>query len=266
MLHVILWKWKQAGFRDVYSSEYTNIVSSMVRLNLPGVAHRVVCVTDDPEGIDPPTETFPIWGDHNDLLNASGKHLPSCYRRLKLFDRGTQIALGINEGDRIMSLDTDTIILQSFSDIIARIDKSKAVFAGWGVRGLYHQTVFNGSFWTFLAGDHLQEMWSRFDPIRSPHACLKQGFLGSDQAWLSMNFALRKDVLPIRTPEFLSYPREVRRTHSLDRRARIVFFHGSRKPWHPAEYRQQTWITKLWQPPQRQPLQQPIVSGALSAM
>lgn len=246
MLHVILWKWKQEGFRDNYIGEYVNIVAGMLRLHLPGMALRIVCVTDDPTGIEAPTETFPLWNDHSTVLNASGKHLPSCYRRLKLFDRETQIALGINEGDRIMSLDLDTIIVQAFTDIMARIEKSKAIFAGWGVRGIYHQTVFNGSFWTFRAGDHLQKIWSSFHPVKSPALCLKNGFLGSDQAWLSMNFALRNDVLPIRTPEFISYPREVRRTHVLDRRARIVFFHGSRKPWHPLEFRQQVWITKHW--------------------
>lgn len=264
VLNVVLWKWKQLGFRDTYISEYVNIVAGMLRFNLLGIPLRIICVTDDPIDIDPLVETFPLWDDHSTVLNASGRHLPSCYRRLKLFDRATQQALGINDGDRILSLDVDTIIIQSFTDIIARIDKSKAVFAGWGVRGVHHQTVFNGSFWTFHAGDHLQEMWSLFDPVRSPALCLANGFLGSDQAWLSMNFALRKDVLPIRTPEFISYPREVRR-RSLDRRARIVFFHGSRKPWHPQEYRQQAWITRLWRTPPQVPPQQTIISGALVA-
>lgn len=246
MLHVVLWKWVQPDFRCIYTAEHVNIVARKLALNLPGVALRVLCVTDDPTGIEPPVVTYPLWPDHNTIRNATGVHLPSCYRRLKLFDRKTQEALGIELGDRIVSLDLDTIILRPFVDVLDRIHKSKAIFAGWGVRGHHHKTVFNGSFWTFSAGEHLQEMWSGFDPATSPKLCLKKGFLGSDQAWLSMNFVERNDVMAVRFPDFVSYPREVRRTHNLDRRAKIIFFHGSRKPWHIEESRHQPWIQNEW--------------------
>jgi len=114
------------------------------------------------------------------------------------------------------------------------------------VRGTYHQTVYNGSFWTFKAGKHLQKLWSAFDPKTSPKLCLAKSFLGSDQAWLSMNFTPRTDALPIRFPEFASYPREVRRQNKIDPRTRVIFFHGARKPWMPVEYRAQPWIQHFW--------------------
>lgn len=246
MVHVVLWKWKQAGFRETYTAEHVNIVARMCISNLPGMQVRVKCVTDDPEGIMYPVETFPLWKDHDGLVNATGTHLPSCYRRLKLFDRLTQYEMGIPAGDWIVSIDLDSIVLAPFNALFKRMEELNAIYGGWGVRGTYHQTVFNGSFWLFRAGDTLQPLWSKFDPAVSPKLALSKGFLGSDQAWLSMNLTSRNDVYPIRAPEFVSYPREVRRTHTLDRRTMIVFFHGSRKPWHPMEVRHQPWIARHW--------------------
>lgn len=247
MLHIVVWKWRQHAFREVYTAEFVNIVARMLRAHLKDVPLDIVCVTDDPVGIDYPTRTFPLWTDHDSIANATGKHLPSCYRRLKLFDQDTQQAMGFAAGDRVVSFDLDSIVLGSLVELFARIDKSECVFAGWGVRGHYHQIVFNGSFWTFKAGDNnLQKLWSAFDPLESPRTCMKKGFLGSDQAWLSMHFTQMKGVMPIGHPDFISYPREVRRTHKLHSLARVVFFHGSRKPWHPLEYRQQSWITNHW--------------------
>lgn len=248
MLHVILWKWQQRNFRETYTFQHVNLVSQMIRYNLPGIDVRVVCVTDEPYGIDKPTQTFPLWNDHDGVANVTGQHLPSCYRRLKLFDRSTQIALGIREGERIMSLDLDTIILRPFNDVLERIDECGAVYSGWVVRGTFHRRVFNGSFWTFSAGKHLQHMWSAFDPRHSPREALSKGFLGSDQGWLSMHFAKHDDALGIGFPEFASYPRDVRHQRRVDDRTKIVFFHGARKPWHVQERLDNPWINQVWRP------------------
>lgn len=247
MLHFVLWKWQQHAFRVTYTAEHVNIVSRQLMQNTLGMATRVICVTDKPEGINPLVTTYPLWADHDGLTNATGKHLPSCYRRLKLFDAKTQRSLGIAVGDWIVSIDLDTIIVRPLTGVLEKIMSSERIFAGWGVRGTYHQLVFNGSFWMFRAHDErLQFMWDTFDPATSPRLCLQRGFLGSDQAWLSMNLAKRDDVYPVRFPEFASYPREVRRLRTLDGRTVVVFFHGSRKPWHPHELRDQPWITKHW--------------------
>lgn len=245
MLHVILWKWVQSNFRETYSYKHVNIVANMLR-NFTTIPMRVICITDDPYGIDSPTIVFPLWKEHDNVANATGRHLPSCYRRLKLFDRATQESLEIEEGDRVVSLDLDSIIVQPLDEFWKSLDEHNGIFAGWGVRGTYHELVFNGSFWSFKAGSHLQHVWSSFDPRISPRETLAKGFLGSDQSWLSMNFAKRSDVQPIRYPVFASYPREVRRMGRIDARTKIIFFHGSRKPWHQIERRQQPWIQKHW--------------------
>lgn len=253
MLNIVLWKWKQPIVhgrpppdRMEYTSKFVNIVTGMLQKQLLGIEYRVICVTDDAEGIEAPAQAFPLWDDHANLKNATGQHLPSCYRRLKLFDRETQQGMGIGVGERIVSLDLDSIVLGPLGDLFARIEASNCVFAGWGVRGTYHQTVYNGSFWTFKAGRHLQKLWSDFDPAESPRLCLRKSFLGSDQAWISMHFTSRVDAMPIRFPDFASYPREVRRANVLDRRTKIVFFHGARKPWQQMELRHQPWIQQHW--------------------
>lgn len=246
MLTVVLWKWKQSNFRETYTYEHVNIMTRMLSRHLSGAPHRIVCVTDDPYGVDPPATTFPLWEDHSNIANITGRHLPSCYRRLKLFDYKTQKELGVRPGDRIISIDLDSIVLQDLKPVLEQMDKSAAIFSGWGVRGTYHQRVFNGSFWSFRAGEHLQYMWSAFDPMKSPREALTKGFLGSDQGWISMHMAKRSDVCSIQHPEFASYPREVRRTGVLDRRTRVVFFHGARKPWHPEEKKSQPWISREW--------------------
>lgn len=247
LVHVVLWKWRQSNFRELYTAAYVNIMTGMLRTHMHGMDYRVVCVTDDDTDIERDRcDVFPLWADHSATKNATGAHLPSCYRRLKLFDVPTQQAMGISEGERIVSLDLDAIITGHLGDTFTRIDQSGAIFAGWARRGTYHQRVFNGSFFSFRAGPEMQWMWNTFDPSTSPRKAFTSGFLGSDQSWLSMNLARHSDVCPINYPEFASYPQEVRRLGKIDRRTKIVFFHGARKPWHPDEMRAHPWIIKNW--------------------
>jgi hypothetical protein len=243
MLHVVLWKWSQPGFRETYTSEHANIVAAMVRRNLKGIPHRVIIVTDEPWGINEDVlKSYPLWGDHDTIANASGQHLPSCYRRLKLFDAATQAALDISPGHRVMWIDLDAVICGPLANIVSRKEK----FVGWGVPGTYHPRVFNGSLVIFTAGQ-LQHIWDKFDPKVSPKAALKSGYLGSDQGWLSMNLAPNHgEAHGVSFPEVMSYPREVRRMKMVHPSTRIVFFHGNRKPWHPHVLRESPWISRFW--------------------
>jgi hypothetical protein len=242
MLHVVLWKWDQPGFREVYSAERVNVAAAMLRRNLDAVPHRIVLVTDNRHGVDEElVKCYDLWSDHDNVANASGYHLPSCYRRLKLFDVKTQESLGIKKGDRVSSVDLDAVVTGSLSNIMYRRER----FVSWAVPGTYHARVFNGSFWMFTAGDY-QNLWSDFDPKESPRRALKSGFLGSDQGWLSMNLAKSADAHGVRWPEIASYPREVRRQRGIHSQTRFVFFHGGKKPWHPDVQRESPWITRYY--------------------
>jgi hypothetical protein len=235
--HIVLWKWNQPGFREAYTAEHVNEMIRMLKqhLNLP---HRVICVTDDPVGVK--CETFPLWDDFKDMKNPNGAHLPSCFRRLKLFDTETQAALGIRKGERIVSLDLDALIVNRCDEVFGRKDR----WVGWAVRGTYHPRVFNGSLWMFTAGD-LENMWTGFDPKISPAHVLRNGFYGSDQAWLSYKLAREPFTMGWTWPHVVSYPREVRIQRCLDKRTMIIFFHGAAKPWHPHVQRESPWLNRF---------------------
>lgn len=239
MHHIITWKWNQAGFRHAYTAEHVNRLADAIRVNLHGKEHRLLCVTDESSGIK--IDTFPLWNNFEKMSNQSGKHLPSCYRRLRLFDPVMQHEMGIRKGDRIISIDLDTLVTGPLEEIIMRKDR----FVGWAVRGHYHPRVFNGSYWAFNASD-LTHMWSEFNPEMSPTVTLKAGFYGSDQSWLSYKLAREPYTYGLTWPQVCSYPREVRVQRTLDRRARLIMFHGQRKPWHDEVQKESPWVNRYY--------------------
>lgn len=239
MLHVVMWKWHQVGVREGYTAEHVNLMTGMLRYALGKTPYRAVCVTDERGGID--CETFPLWDDCNNLANASRRDLPSCYRRLRLYDPETQREMGIHKGDRVLSIDLDTLLTGDIQAIVARQDR----FLGWGMRGPVHPLVFNGSFQMFWAGD-LSELWTTFDPHTSPKEANKAGYFGSDQSWLSYKLVGKEGCTGLDYPLVASYPNNVRQLALLDKRTRIIFFHGRRKPWHQAALAESPWIKRYW--------------------
>jgi len=240
MLNVVLWKWVQANFKHAYLSEHVNVMVSMLRRHAHGMPFRIICVTDDPSGIEG-CDVFPLWDDHSGLSNRSGANLPSCYRRLKLFDPKTQEAMGIAPGQRICSIDLDSVIT---GDMRPLWNKPQH-FVGWAVRGSHHLRVFNGSMWMFTAREN-SKVWTQFNPERTPDAVHQAGYLGSDQSWLSYNFAGDSTCGNWGFPTAVSYPREVARRPKLVNGTSIVFFHGKKKPWHPNVQNEAAWIKQHW--------------------
>lgn len=241
MLHVVMWKWHQPGFRSPYTAEHVNVMASMLNRFMPKVPYRLICVTDDDAGIDPSIYAHPLWKDHNNIHNASGVHLPSCYRRLKLFDPATQLDMGIEKGDRIMWIDLDAVIVGSLQAVATRPER----FVGWAVRGTRHLRVFNGSMLMFSQGD-FKEIWHDFHAETSPAIANKNGYFGSDQSWLSYKLSKRHDCAGWGYPAVLSYPRECKRRPTPPRNASVIFFHGREKPWHDDVQKGAQWIRKFW--------------------
>ena len=241
MLHIVLWKWNQKGFIHRYTAEHVNIMGNMLRRHLKGSQYRILCVTDDPDHIDNNIETFRLWDDYSTLHNIMGESLPSCYRRLKLFDPETQNDLRIKEGDRIAWIDLDTVILRDMWQVFGRKER----FVGWAVRGTYRPRVFNGSMVLFTAGD-LTTIWSEFNPETSPATAKDAGFLGSDQGWLSYKLAESAEFSGWEWPLVASYPRELMRRATIPTHTAVAFFHGKRKPWHDNIKMNVQWIHDNW--------------------
>lgn len=243
MQHVVTWKWTQPGVRaqSVYTSEHVNVFHSMMKRNTPKMEYKLWCITDDETDIHPEVECFPLWRDLDQLKNASGAHLPSCYRRLRLFDPATQKEMGIKPGDRITWIDLDAVIVGDMRHVFKRTER----FVGWAVRGVRHLRVFNGSIVQFSAGD-LEEIWKDFNPDTSPETAKRHGYFGSDQSWISFKLAKRIDCAGFGYPHVLSYPNELQRRPIVPNNASIVFFHGAKKPWHDNVKRFSPWVEKHW--------------------
>ena len=243
MLHIILWKWqdKVNRVRASYVAKHVNVMAAMLRRNLEKYPHRIVCITDDPTGVE--TETFPLWEDCDFLANATKPNLPSCYRRLKLYDPATQKSLGIPEGDRIMSIDIDAVVMR---EIVSLVEATASMrFVGWAVPGPHHPKVFNGSLQMFTAGD-LDFIWSKFNPSTSPQQAKAAGFLGSDQSWLSMNLVSLEGCDGFRYPTIASWTQDVKKLGIISAKTHITFFNGRKKPWMGETRVEAGWVARYW--------------------
>jgi len=240
VIHIVLWKWRQPNERTSYDAVHVNTMVSMLHRNMQGLKYRIICITDDTAGVTD-CETYPLWQDLRDKPNYTNAALPSCYRRLRLYDHPTQLDLGIRKGDRIVSIDLDALITGPLKDLL----QTPGRFVGWQLRGAHHDVVFNGSFQMFTAGD-LQEIWSEFDPATSPAAAFNAGYLGSDQSWLSWRLAKKEGSVGLKWPQVASYPLNVRLQGLHDARTRIVFYHGKVKPWDPQAFRETKLSDRYW--------------------
>lgn len=239
--NIVLWKWSQENMVGSYTAHYVNVMVDMLERNLTDMKYRIICITDDANGVQG-CETFPLWSDCEELSNPCGPmRLASCYRRLRLYDHATQKAMGISYGERIVSLDLDSVVCGHLRGVL----ETEGRFVGWQLVGKHHPRVFNGSFQMFSAGD-LQHIWSDFDPKKSPDIARVAGFTGSDQSWLSYNLADKPGSNHVPYPVFASYPLHVIKMMQFKSEHRLVFFHGRKKPWTPAAQAQSTWISRYW--------------------
>lgn len=232
-LTIVCWKWHQENYKTRFTSEQVNILGRMVKRHYK-TPHRMVCITDNPKGITE-METLELWKDHAGIPNVSGKHLPSCYRRLKIFSKEVGELL---RARRIISLDLDIVLTGNVTHIFDRPDP----FVGWKVPGVHVAEVYNGSIFLFDVGPY-SWIWETFDQNKSPQLAKQAGYQGSDQGWISYCLKAREPGWG-RHDGVYSYPREVRHAIGLPQGARLVIFHGQRKPWDARYSRDRAWIQK----------------------
>lgn len=226
MITVLTFKWKPfSGYRSTYTAEHVNIFARMIRRNYRGPC-RIVCVTDDAEGIDREMiEVVPLWNDHAALRSphdANGpRRNPSCYRRLKMFARDAGSWLG----ERVMALDLDIVVTGDLTPLFHRPEP----IVLWGDTN--PQTYYNGGMILFNPG-WFPELWEDFDPIISPAWARRLGQFGSDQAWISARLGPGRARFT-RADGVLSYRNEARQYgRHLPSDVRLVSFHGQIDPWH----------------------------------
>lgn len=215
---IVCWKWKG---NYPYRAAHVNQWAKMVR-RYTSEDHRLICITDDPEGVE--IETIPLW-DFEDINNPRWpKSKPQCYRRLKMFSPEMEELIG----PRFMSMDIDCVILGNIDHIVNR-EEDFIINKG------YH-SKYNGSLWMMDAGAR-KEVWEDFDPITSPK--LASRYVGSDQAWIS--YKLKNEKTVGRREGIWSYGHcNVGEKPPED--ARIIFFQGNPKPW----VCKKTWVKRAY--------------------
>lgn len=229
MLNVITWLWSTPGYRSQFKARHVNIFAAMVSRHLHS-PHRVCCVTDIPDGIDPSVTVIPAWNDFAEIRSPYGAHQPSCYRRLRAFHP----EIGKVFGERFVMLDLDTVIV---GDVTPLWDRPEDIVF-WGETD--PRSFYNGSMQLHRAGCR-PRVWTEFDPLTSPAKAKANGNFGSDQGWISYILGPGE---PIWTTADGVYSYRVHLRHDpgrLPENARIVMFHGGTDPWSP--YAQQwPWV------------------------
>lgn len=231
---VVTWKWTTPGYRSTFGPETVNTLARMVRRHYrPDV--RVLCVTDEPEGIDASVEIVPAWNDFATVPSPHGAHQPSCYRRLRAFDP----AIGAVFGERFVSMDLDCVIVGDMTPVWER-DEDFVIWSDTGPK-----TLYNGSMFLMTAGARPQ-VWTDFDPDSSPMRSKSAGFWGSDQGWISYRLGPGEATWTL-ADGVVSYSNHVMTGNGrLPDGARVVFLHGRHDPWSPIVQQRHSWLREAY--------------------
>lgn len=178
----VTWLWRAPdggstmyGAKKAFVADHVNRMASMIRRNWPGFSGRILCVTDQPEGIDPGVETIPIWSD----LRQYGK----CYLRLRAFDPAMAAVLG----EDIISIDLDAVIT---NDLRPLFENETEPFRIWKIKR-ESRSELCGSMWRLRIG-YRPDVFTAFDPEVALQLRYTHGLIGSDQAWMA--YTLGNDV------------------------------------------------------------------------
>jgi hypothetical protein len=229
-LTFVSWRWRSpVGYRSVFEPSTVYALRDMIQRHYPH-PHRFCCVTDEPKAL-PGIETIRMWEDGAAIPSPSGRHNPSCYRRLKVFapDAGKLF------GERLVSMDLDTVIVGDLTPLFDRTED----FVIWGESDFKSQW-YNGSLWMLRTGTRTK-VWTEFDEDKSPLIAQRAGARGSDQGWISYVLG-KKEATWGRKDGVYSFRKHIFAAGgALPPDAKIVCFHGHVDPWH---YRAQQfkWI------------------------
>lgn len=201
---------------ELYGPDYVNKLADMVRRNIAeGTPGKFICFTDNKDGIDPSIEcrSLPVG-------------LKGWWNKLYLFKEGQ-----FDEGDKILYIDLDTIILNSLDDIIA-YEGDFAI-----LRDFYRPDGYQSAFMVWKAGFGA-EIWKEF--VRKEIRYCEMNFPGGDQQFIE-KMVSDADILQNLYPNsFVSYKAHCR--PMFPRGARVVIFHGNPRPHEATD----DWVKKIW--------------------
>ena len=223
-LTIILWLWNQPGYFAGVNAGHVNNAAAMIARHTT-VAHRIVCITDQPDGVE--VETIPLWEEFstvNTPLWGDTQRYPQAHRRLKLFDP----AMGEVLGDRFVSMDLDIVVLDSLDSLFSREEE----FVICRSPNPTHKYV--SPMWMLTAGSR-SDLYYDFTPEKAAEA--EKKYAGSDQAWINYKLSGQAtwgedDGIRYFHPKMKYCPRD----------CSIVFFNGNMKPWDGPILEEYPWI------------------------
>lgn len=230
---VVCWKWKKPGYRHEFTADHVHALAHSVRDKYRSDV-RVLCVTDDPSGIQHGVDTLPL-SKVCETPNPSFTNGPSCYHRLQAFSKEFEEHVG----KRFVSLDLDVALT---GDLTPLFEADHDFLAWKGPRSDRH---VNGSIWVMDTGSQ-HEVWDRFDPEESPGLTHAAGCRGSDQGWIQycVNNGWAEVEYLDKDDGIYSFRLEVAidRKGELPENARVVIFHGPNNPWDPHIQVSYPWV------------------------
>lgn len=242
MLTVVCWKWEplNPNYRSKFTSDHVNTFAKMVDRHYKG-PHEIVCITDDPIGIDPSIRIVSLWNHFRTVPSPLGVDYPACYSRLYAFDHSMRHTLG----ERFISVDLDCVITGDVTDLWSRREDfiiwenntRPASFAGMPLKPV---TPYNGSMWMMNPGCR-QQVFSDFDPAMSPIETHNAGYVGSDQAWFALK--IPGEATWGKQDGVYSWRKHMKnRMYFLPEDAKIIFFQGQEDPWDQSAIDKAPWI------------------------
>jgi len=248
MIRFVIWKWKPQNetfrYREEYTAKHVNIFANMIDRNI-SIPYEIVCITDDPTGIDGGIKTIPIW---DDLIEYQ-----MCYRRLRIFSEEMADLIG----PKFISMDIDCVIVNNITPIvkfeedfkICHPRKNKTPYCGsmFGMKAgtkshIWHEFDRNDLVWLADYGGRITGKSQRW--VHRP--AYDAGFIvGSDQSYIS--YKLWPDVATWGADDgVLNFNQHFRVKNSKINDAKIIFFPGIFDPSHTGLYEKYPWIEKYW--------------------
>lgn len=222
-LQIVLWKWANPNKLHIifdFSPDAVNALARQLAQHL-SIPHDVVCITDNPSGIDSAIRVLPLWEDHAEL--------GGCWRRLRAFSPDMAQVIG----PRFAWIDLDSVIVGSMDEVLGR-SEDLVLYRSNSVAN----TPYNGSMLLMDAGARAQ-VWDRFDPLTSPALVKQAGLTGTDQAWISYVLGPHEAVWDA-NDGVMHFKRDC--VPDLPDHARIVFFPGPQKMHLPNARSHAPWI------------------------
>ena len=163
MLTVVTWKWKRADGTSIFTHEHVNRMRSMLARNLR-LPHRMLCLTDDNNGIDSHVECIPLPAEFAGTLR--------CRRRMWQYSKDRSELFG----PRFLSCDLDNILTGDITPLVER-DEPLVMFR------VGYANVLSGSFVLCDTG-YLHGAYAAYaaEPLGYPARISKNA---SDQAMLN---------------------------------------------------------------------------------